>query len=176
MRQRRRASIALALLWTLKLTACAQETRVTPNRWGKDYFPNLPLVTQDGKTVRFYDDLIRGKMVLIDFIYTGCPDMCPLTTARLVQVEKKLGGKVGRDLFFYSISVDPANDSPEQLSKFARAFHTGPGWLFLTGKPDDEVAPRPNGARPASTWATASTLCSSRPASNTGMTSPSSPT
>lgn len=123
----------------LLLGACTPEPKVAPrtNRWGKDYFPNLPVVTQDGKTLRFYDDVIKGKIVLIDFIYTRCPDICPLTTARLGQVQKKLGDRVGRDIFFYSISVDPTNDSPARLQEFARAFHTGPGWTFLTGRPED---------------------------------------
>src|SRR5262249_44443966 len=51
--------------------------------WSEGYFPNLPVVTQDGRTVRFYDDLIKGRMVIVSFIYTSCPDICPLTTARL---------------------------------------------------------------------------------------------
>jgi cytochrome c2 len=62
--------------------------------------------------------------------------MSPLTTARLAQVQNKLGDLMGRKVFFYSISVDPKNDSPERLREFGRAFHTGPGWLFLTGRPE----------------------------------------
>lgn len=132
------------LAFLLILISCTPQTSVEPhgNRWGKGYFPNLPVVTQDGQTVRFYDDLIKGKIVLINFIYTSCSDVCPLTTARLAQVARKLGDAVGRELFIYSISVDPDNDSPQRLKKFATAFHTGPGWLFLTGKPEDVWAIR----------------------------------
>ncbi len=97
----------------------------------------MPVVTQDGKTLNFYDDVIKGKIVVISFIYTSCPDICPLTTARLTQVEDKLADQMGRDLFFVSISVDPENDTPEKLKEFSKAFGTGPGWLFLTGKPSD---------------------------------------
>ncbi len=105
---------------------------------GADYFPNLPVVTQDGKTLNFYDDVIKGKIVLISFIYTNCPDICPLTTtARITQVEDKLGDMVGRDIFFISMTVDPERDTPERLKEFATAFGVGPGWLFLTGKPED---------------------------------------
>jgi protein SCO1 len=107
------------------------------NRWGSGYFPNLPVVTQDGKTLRFYDDVIKGRQVLISFIYTNCPDICPLTTARISQLEDKLGDEVGRDIFFISLTVDPVRDTPARLKEFADAFGAGHGWLFLTGKPDD---------------------------------------
>jgi protein SCO1/2 len=106
-------------------------------RRGANYFPNVPVVTQDGKTLKFYDDVIKDKIVLISFIYTNCPDICPLTTARIAQVEDKLGDMVGRDIFFVSLTVDPERDTPERLKEFATAFDAGPGWLFLTGKPED---------------------------------------
>jgi protein SCO1 len=106
-------------------------------RRGGDYFPNLPVVTQDGRTLKFYDDVIRGKIVVISFIYTNCPDLCPLATARLAQVEEKLGDVVGRDIFLVSLTVDPERDTPERLKEFSASFSAGPGWLFLTGEPDD---------------------------------------
>ena len=121
-----------ATLFSLQTPLHAQSSR-----WGAGYFPNLPVVTQDGKTLKFYDDVIKGKMVLISFIYTNCPDMCPLTTARISQVEDALGDMVGRDIFFISMTVDPVRDTPERLKEFAKAFDAGPGWLFLTGKPED---------------------------------------
>jgi protein SCO1 len=105
--------------------------------WSEGYVPNLPVVTQDGKTVRFYDDLIKGKIVIISFIYTSCRDICPLTTARLAQVEEKLGDVVGRDIFLISMTVDPENDTPDKLKQYAEAFSAGPGWTFVTGKPED---------------------------------------
>ena len=74
------------------------------NRYGATYFPNVPLTTQDGTKVHFYDDVIKGKIVVIDLIYTQCVDSCPLETARLVQVQKMLGDRVVKDIFFYSIS------------------------------------------------------------------------
>ncbi len=106
-------------------------------RRGANYFPNLPVVTQEGKTLKFYDDVIKGKIVLISFMYTTCADICPLTTARIAQLEDKLGEMVGRDIFFVSMTVDPEHDTPENLKAFASAFDAGPGWLFLTGKPED---------------------------------------
>ena len=107
------------------------------NRWGADYFPNLPLVTQDGKTVRLYDDLLKGKSVAINVIYTSCKDECPLETARLVQLQRLLGERVGKDIFFYSITIDPKTDTPAVLKDYAAKFGVGPGWTFLTGKMED---------------------------------------
>ena len=73
----------------------------------------------------------------INLIYTSCKDECPLETARLVQVQQLLGDRVGRDIFFYSISIDPTRDTPAVLKAYAEKFHVGLGWLFLTGKEDD---------------------------------------
>ena len=119
---------ALAFLFTSQ-TVAANE----PN----SHFPNVELITQDGKRVHFYDDLIKGKIVAIDFIYTTCQYACPLETARMAQVQKKLGDRVGNDIFFYSISIDPANDTPEVLKAYMEKFHIGAGWTFLTGKKAD---------------------------------------
>lgn len=101
------------------------------------HFPNVELINQDGKKVHFYDDLIKGKIVAIDFIYTSCEYACPLETARMAQVQKKLGDRVGSDIFFYSISIDPKRDTPEVLKAYMEKFHVGPGWTFLTGKKED---------------------------------------
>jgi protein SCO1 len=101
------------------------------------HFPNVELITQDGKKVHFYDDLIKGKIVAIVLIYTDCKYSCPLETARLAQVQKKLGNRVGQDIFFYSISIDPEHDTPEVLKAYMQKFQIGPGWTFLTGKKED---------------------------------------
>jgi protein SCO1/2 len=106
-------------------------------RWGANYFPNVPLITHEGRTVRFFDDLLRDKVVVINFIYTSCPDVCPLETSRLAQLQGILGDRVGRDVFLYSITIDPAHDTPEVLNRYAKTFGAGPGWLFLTGKAED---------------------------------------
>ena len=101
--------------------------------WGKDYFPNTALINQDGQTLHFFDDMIKDKVVAINFIFTSCTDSCPLETARLLQVQKILGDRVGKDVFLYSISIDPETDTPEVLKKYAEKFRIGPGWQFLTG-------------------------------------------
>ena len=81
--------------------------------------------------------MIKGKIVVIDLIYTHCVDACPLETARLAQVQKLLGDRVGKDVFFYSISIDPNRDTPKVLKAYAEKYHVGAGWTFLTGKKSD---------------------------------------
>jgi protein SCO1 len=107
------------------------------SRWGKSYFPDVSVVTHDGRTLRFYDDLIKDKVFVISFLFTTCRDVCPLATARLAELQEKLGDSMGRDIFFYSLSIDPETDTPERLKEYAKTFGAGPGWLFLTGKPED---------------------------------------
>ncbi len=98
---------------------------------------NVPLVTKDGQQVHFYDDVLKGKVVAVNFIYTHCMFACPLETARMAQVQKKLGDRVGKDIFFYSISIDPDHDTPAVLKEYMQDFDIGPGWTFLTGKRAD---------------------------------------
>jgi protein SCO1/2 len=105
--------------------------------WGAGFFPDVPLTAQDGRTFRFYSDLVRDRHVVIDFVFTRCRQACPLATANLARVQRLLGARVGRDLFFYSISLDPEHDGPEALRRYAEAYHAGPGWLFLTGRRED---------------------------------------
>ncbi len=100
-------------------------------------FPNVPLVTHEGETVRFYDDLVRDRVVVINFIYTRCGDTCPAETAKLRRVHAELGERVGRDIFMYSISIDPEHDTPEVLKAFRERYRIGDGWTFLTGKEED---------------------------------------
>jgi protein SCO1/2 len=117
--------------------------------WGASYFPNVPLVTQDGKTVRFYDDLMKGRKVLINFIYALCDQACPLDTANMARVQKMLGPRVGSEVFMYSITLDPEHDTPQALKAYAEQYGAGPGWLFLTGKREDIDAVRALQARRA---------------------------
>src|SRR5215469_9382849 len=128
-------TFAAAAVSTLHAAAASAADNGSP--WGGNYFPNVTLVTQDGKAVRFYDDLLRGRMVVINFIYTKCGDTCPLETAKLAQVQRLLGDRVGRDVFFYSISIDPERDTPQELKDYADKFHVKKGWLFLTGDKND---------------------------------------
>ena len=123
---------------TLKKKSVERESATSADvNSGSSHFPNVELITQDGKKVRFYDDLIKGKVVAIELMYTTCKYNCPLETARLVQLQKLLGDRMGKDVFFYSITIEPDIDTPQVLKAYAEKYHIGPGWTFLTGKEAD---------------------------------------
>jgi protein SCO1/2 len=124
-------AVAATTIWN------SGDSKAQNRPWGESYIPNSTVTTQRGKPVKFYDDLVKGKIVVISFIYTNCTDICPLTTARIAQLEEKLGDMVGRDVFIISMTVDPEHDTPERLKEYAERFGAGPGWSFVTGKPAD---------------------------------------
>ncbi len=96
------------------------------------YFGDHALTDQDGQTHRFYSDLLQGRVVLINVIFTHCPSACPMMTERLKLVRKQVGEGFGRDVYFLSLSVDPARDTPEALKRFAERHNVdSPGWRFL---------------------------------------------
>jgi protein SCO1 len=101
------------------------------------HFPNIVLTTHEGKKVRFYDDLLKDKIVVINFMYVKCDGVCPGITANLVKLQKLLGNRLGRDIFMYSFTLKPEEDSPEVLRRYAEAYHAKKGWTFLTGTPED---------------------------------------
>jgi len=127
---------------TARATTSAAEDASDSSPWDESYFPNVPLVGHDGKVYRFYDDLVRDKIVVVNFIYTSCSNICPMVTARMAQVKDKLGDRVGKDIFFLSITIDPVRDGPEVIKQYAETYRAGPGWLFLTGEPHDIDAVR----------------------------------
>ena len=95
------------------------------------------LLLTRAKKVRFYDDLIKDKIVVINFMYVKCDGVCPGITANLAKLQKLLGNRLGRDIFMYSFTLKPEQDSPEVLRKYAKAYHAKKGWTFLTGTPED---------------------------------------
>jgi protein SCO1 len=119
----------------------AEATRCTPGAQacaGAALIPNVTLRTHENAEVRFYDDLVRGKQVLINMMYASCQGFCPAITTRLAELHRALAGRMGRDLFMYSITLEPGEDDPAALKAFAQ-MHGAllPGWTFLTGDPYD---------------------------------------
>ncbi len=103
----------------------------------KHNLPNIPLITHEGKRVLFYDDLIKDKAVSLNFFYANCDEVCPRVMANLAAVQKLLGRQVGRDIFMYSFTLKPEEDTLDVLRHHREMYHAGPGWTFLTAKPDD---------------------------------------
>ncbi|HTG95224.1 MAG TPA: SCO family protein [Pyrinomonadaceae bacterium] len=101
------------------------------------YLRNYVLVTQDEKPVHLYEDLLKGKIVLINFFFTTCQGICPRMTANLAKVQGLLSDHVGREVLMISISVDPVTDTPQALKKYSERFKAQPGWYFLTGKKEN---------------------------------------
>jgi protein SCO1/2 len=101
------------------------------------YFSDVELLDQDGRKVRFYTDMLKGKTVVINAFFTTCTSVCPPMNRNLEKVQEALGDRLGKDVFIVSISVDPTTDTPTRLKEYAQRFHAKPGWTFLTGKKEN---------------------------------------
>ena len=99
--------------------------------------PNVALQTHDGRHVRFHDDLVRDRLVVINMMYANCSNLCPANTANLLRVHELLGEQTGKDVFMYSLTLQPAIDKPLDLRRYMDKYGVGDGWTFLTGEPRD---------------------------------------
>ena len=104
-----------------------------PGSTRKMLIPDVEVLDQNGNQLHFYSDLVKGKTVAINFIFTNCTTICPPLAATFARVQKEMGDKVGRDVHFISISVDPLTDTPERLKAWGGKFKAGAGWTFVTG-------------------------------------------
>lgn len=109
--------------------ALDQVGQVASRRW----FTDLVLTDQANQPQRFYSDVLEGKIVVVDFIFTHCQGICPMLSATLRGLQQRLGPLVGDSVRLVSISIDPERDTPAALTEFASRFQAGPGWMFLTG-------------------------------------------
>src|SRR5918997_7020658 len=98
------------------------------------YFTDVELLDQDGKKVRFYTDVLKGKTVVVNAFFTTCTSVCPPMNRSFEKIQEALGDRLGKDVFLVSLTVDPATDTPARLKEYAAKFHARPGWAFLTGK------------------------------------------
>ena len=131
------AGVAAAASGGMAVAAASDEDDGSRAQTQARYFPNVELVTHEGKKVRFYDDLVKDKIVVINFMYAECTGICPAITANLLRVQKLLGDRVGRDIFMYSITLTPQKDTPKALAHYVQMHKIRPGWTYLTGKPED---------------------------------------
>ena len=101
------------------------------------YFPNLVLTTHEGNKVKFYDDLVKDKMVIFNMFYAKCEGICSPITRNLVRLQNILGSRVGKDIFMYSFTLKPKEDTVDAMAHYAHMHKTKPGWFFLTGSAED---------------------------------------
>ena len=134
---KRHFAFAIALCLTAFTAASAQPAAVSP---GQQYFGDIKLVNQEGQEVRLYSDLMQGRTVVINVMFTTCTGACPVMSATIEKIQTHLGDRVGKDVRLVSISVDPVHDTPAKLKEYAARFHAGPGWTFLTGSKEDVQA------------------------------------
>jgi len=126
--------VSLALLVTLSACGDREARGDYPAANGNNCLPDVSLIDQHGSAVSLAS--LRGKPVLIDFIYTSCASTCPMLTAKMAAVAHQLGPALGADVTIVSISLDPEHDTPAELEKYAKSHDAdGKGWIFLTGPP-----------------------------------------
>ena len=101
----------------------------------RDYFTDLPVVTHDGRRLRFFTDLLKDKIVVVSLFFAECTEACPLVNAKLSQLQDGMKDILGREVFFVSVTLDPENDTPEVLKDYAARFEAAAGWSFVTGEP-----------------------------------------
>lgn len=140
--------IALALCWTTTPARASQEhqhhnhvkseeaAKAAPTT-SKMSIPDTPVIDQDGRKLNFYTDLVKGKSVAINFVFTTCTTICPPLAATFARVQKLSGDRAGRDFQLISISVDPATDTPPRLKAWSEKFSPAKGWTLVTGNKQD---------------------------------------
>ena len=132
----------VAIVATTLLLAAAPSARAqAPPAGGESsalrYFGDTVLIDQDGREHRLYTDLLQGKIVIMDFIFTRCMGPCPILSGTFAKLQARLGDRLGKDVFLLSFSVDPDYDTPARLKEYAERYRARPGWYFLTGTPEN---------------------------------------
>ena len=128
--------------WFLAAPAIISSQRVSSQAGTSDDLftldlPDVPVVDQDGRAMRFRSELLKDRTVAVNFVFTTCTTVCPALTTTMRAIQRELGDRVGQDVWLISVSVDPTVDRPERLRAFANGFGAGPGRTFLTGEPAD---------------------------------------
>jgi protein SCO1 len=99
--------------------------------------PDVAVVNQAGEKVRFNSDVIENRVAVITSFFTSCTAFCPLTEERLSRLAKELGDRMGKDVVFVSVSVDPKRDTPQKMKAWVDKFHIGQGWTLVSGQKDE---------------------------------------
>jgi len=137
---KRQIALAIVLCLAAFAAATAAGAQAAAESPGQKYFGDIKLLNQDGQETRLYSDLMQGRTVIINVMFTTCTGACPVMSATIEKIQTHLGDRVGKDVRLVSISVDPVHDTPARLKEYAGRFHAGPGWTFLTGSKEDVQA------------------------------------
>jgi protein SCO1/2 len=133
--------ITTAILFLIFLgmgqVAKAQQPAAPPDTPAHKYFTDVELINQNGEKMKFYSDLIQGKVVIINSFFATCQGSCLPLNQNLAKVQEALGDRLGKDVFILSISVDPTVDTPPNLKQYAKKLNARPGWYFLTGSKEN---------------------------------------
>jgi protein SCO1/2 len=119
---------------TTEQSPTQQDAKPVAQSGTQTYFTDVVLVNQNGEKMRFYSDLLQGKVVIINSFFATCPGSCLPMERNLEKIQQALGDRVGRDVHIISISVDPTVDTPANLKAYAKKLNAKPGWYFLTGE------------------------------------------
>jgi protein SCO1/2 len=122
----------IAIVLSVHCLAVANDVKSEPP--AKQYFTDVVLLNQDGKPMRLYTDLIKGKTVIVVPFFTECTGACPVMNQNLAKIQDWLSNRLGKDAHIISMSVDPATDSVPVLREYARHYNARAGWYFLGGK------------------------------------------
>jgi protein SCO1 len=117
--------------------AAAQDPEIRAEAVSHLNVPDVTVVDQDGKPVRFYSDLVKGKVVAVNFVFTTCTTICPPMGANFAKLQKILGGRTGKEVHLISVSVDPTIDTPQRMKAWGQKFGAGPGWTLVTGNKEE---------------------------------------
>lgn len=126
--------MSFSLLLLLSALTLGQEKAPTA---AENYFTNTELINQNGQTVRFYQDVLKDKVVVINTFFATCTGVCPPMNQNIRKIQDAFASKMGKELILISITVDPITDTPQRLKAYAANLHAGNGWLFLTGKKEN---------------------------------------
>lgn len=133
------AALPLAALFLAPAHAGEAGARPSAEALSISSIPDVSLVDQEGRKVRFYSDLVQGKVVAVNFVFTSCSTICTPQGARFAELRKLLGDRAGKDVHLISVSIDPQGDTPAKLKAWSEKLGTGPGWTLLTGEKDEVV-------------------------------------
>lgn len=128
-----KTQLLLVLIFALALPAFAESP-------SNKYFGDVKLVDQNGRELRLYTDLLEGKTVIINPMFTSCTGACPVMSGAMARIQSHLGDRVGKDVRLISITVDPVHDTPARMREYAARFQARSGWYFLTGSKENVEA------------------------------------